>query len=132
MTYHEPNPQFGIDSISWNCPKQEQIDRTFRSYQNASKKKRRAMLWQLVEIRPINAEAKRYRQQLLKRMSTLEEKSDLSPLMEGFGHYERASKDIRRRMLRQLLKSNPPNAKSRYYKIELLKMIHEFETVSVL
>ena len=86
------------------------------------------MRYELMEVKPTNAVAKEYRKQLLERMKGFENYPNSFPLQEALGHYERASQNMRKKMLKKLKETSPPNEKSLYYKIELLKMIDEFET----
>ena len=133
MTAHRSVPFFGIASITWRFPEQDEIDRAFRSYRNSPAEIRQGMREQLEAMKPANARAKQYRRQLLKRMSDVD-KPKQSPrahsieIDRAFRHYKGQPKNVRVKMLAKLEKAEPPSARARANKKQLLKMIYEFET----
>ena len=135
MTTHRAIPFFGIASITWRHPEQEEIERTFRSYRNAPAEIRRGMREQLEAMKTSNARAKQYRRQLLKRMSDVDEpkqtpRTHSIEIERAFRHYKGQPKHARAKMLELLEAAEARSAKARRERAELLRMIHELEAAS--
>lgn len=135
MTAHRAIPFFGIASITWRYPEQEEIERTFRSYRNAPAEIRRGMREQLEAMKTSNARAKQYRRQLLKRMSDVDEpkqtpRTHSIEIERAFRHYKGQPKHARAKMLKLLEAAEARSANARRERAELLRMIHELEAAS--
>ena len=135
MTSHRSIPFFGIASISWRYPEQDEIDRAFRSYRNSPAEIRQGMREQLEAMKPANARAKQYRRQLLKRMRDVDEPKQ-SPrahsieIDRAFRHYKGQPKHVRAKMREQLEEAEARSAKARRERAELLRMIDELEAAA--
>lgn len=135
MTAHRAIPFFGIASITWRYPEQEEIERTFRSYRNAPAEIRRGMREQLEAMKTSNARAKQYRRQLLKRMSDVDEpkqtpRTHSIGIERAFRHYKGQPKHARAKMLELLEAAEARSAKAHRERAELLRMIHQLEAAS--